>query len=161
MASSDSQQNDHTCTSKEDLLNCSKCKKPYDDHLHQAKYLPRCHHTYCATCLGNLPDAESNCPSCNCVLGGTVDSLPNNFLVEHERSIQEYRNSLKNSCGSCTNEQAVSYCGKCKCYLCQACVNAHKQLGPLAQQGHKLITIAEHKRSGAWNYLKYYLKSKL
>ena len=131
---------------KEEFLTCSICTEPYDKDQHQAKCLS-CLHTYCKSCLQKLAGKRSkiNCPKCRSLVtlpGGTVDSLPNNFLVEN---LKVYRDifSFAVLCGSCENEgnQAVSFCHDCGCFLCQGCVDAHKRLGPLRM--HKLSTMAE------------------
>ena len=131
---------------KEEFLTCSLCFEPYDNGKHQAKCLP-CLHTYCKNCLkrhgGERP--KFNCPKCRYLVvlpDETVDSLPNNFLVEN---LKEYRDLFNFAllCGSCENEgnQAVSFCHDCGCFLCQGCIEAHRRLGPLRM--HKLSTISE------------------
>ncbi|XP_072019700.1 E3 ubiquitin-protein ligase TRIM71-like [Amphiura filiformis] len=130
---------------KEEFLTCSICAESYDNDTHQAKCLP-CLHTYCKTCLhkhaGRWP--KFNCPKCRCVVtlpGGTVDSLPNNFLVEN---LKEYHNLFNVAifCGSCDEEnQAVGFCHDCGCFLCQKCMDAHERLGLRLQ--HKLSSLTE------------------
>ncbi|XP_072018669.1 E3 ubiquitin-protein ligase TRIM56-like [Amphiura filiformis] len=130
---------------KEEFLTCSICAESYDNDTHQAKCLP-CLHTYCKTCLqthaGQRP--KFNCPKCRCMVtlpGGTVDSLPNNFLVEN---LKEYRDLFNVAifCGSCDEEnQAVGFCHDCGCFLCQKCMDAHERLGLRLQ--HKLSSLTE------------------
>ena len=131
---------------KDKFLTCSICIEPYDNEQHQAKCLP-CLHTYCKSCLQKLAGNRSkiNCPKCRSLVtlpGGTVDSLPNNFLVENLKDYHDIFNFAV-SCGSCENEgnQAVSFCHDCGCFLCQGCVDAHTRLGPLRM--HKLSKMAE------------------
>ena len=131
---------------KEEFLTCSICTEPYDNDQHQAKCLP-CLHTYCISCLQNLAGKriKINCPNCRSLItfpGGTVDNLPNNFLVENLKNYHDIF-SFAVLCGSCEDEgnQAVSFCHNCGCFLCQGCVDAHRRLGPLRM--HKLSTIAE------------------
>ncbi|XP_072018667.1 E3 ubiquitin-protein ligase TRIM56-like [Amphiura filiformis] len=131
---------------KEEFLTCSICAESYDNDTHQAKCLP-CLHTYCKTCLQTLAGQRPkfNCPNCRYVValpGGTVDNLPNNFLVEN---LKEYRDifSVSMFCGSCdeVDNQAVNFCHDCGCFLCQTCVDAHRRMAPL--RSHKLSTIQE------------------
>ena len=134
---------------KEEFLTCSLCYEPYDNGNHQGKCLP-CLHTYCKNCLerhgNNQP--KFNCPKCRYLVilpGGTVDSLPNNFLVENLKGYQDIFNSTL-LCGSCEddeyeNSQAVIFCHDCRCFLCQGCVDAHIKVGML--RSHELSTITE------------------
>ena len=131
---------------KEEFLTCSICTEPYDNDQHQAKCLP-CLHTYCKSCLQKLAGKRSkiNCPNCHSLVtlpGGTVDSLPGNFIVEN---LKDYRDAFNLAvlCGSCGEEgsQAVSFCHDCGCFICQTCVDGHRRMGAL--RGHKLSTMAE------------------
>ena len=130
----------------EEFLTCSICTEPYDNDQNQAKCLP-CLHTYCKLCLQKVASKHPkiNCPNCRSLVtlpGGTVDSLPNNFLVENLKNYHDTLN-FAISCGSCEDKgnQAVSFCHDCGCFLCQECVDAHRRLGPLRM--HKLSTMAE------------------
>ena len=130
---------------KEQFLTCSLCTEPYDNNQHQAKFLP-CLHSYCKSCLrqhaGKRP--KINCPNCRrevVLPDGTVDSLPNDFIVENLKDFQDVFNLAVN-CGSCDEgSQAVGFCHDCGCFLCKACVDNHQKMRPLRH--HKLSTIAE------------------
>ena len=131
---------------KEEFLTCPICTESYDNDQHQAKCLP-CLHTYCKSCLQKLAGKRSkiNCPNCRSLItlpGGTVDSLPSNFIVENLKGYRDIFN-LAVSCGSCQDEgnQAVSFCHDCGCFLCQTCVDAHARLGPRLR--HQLSTMTE------------------
>ena len=130
---------------KEQFLTCPICYESYDNGEHQAKCLP-CLHTFCLSCLqshaGKRP--KFNCPQCRkeiVLLSGTVDSLPNNFLVEN---LKEYQDLLRLtvSCGSCDEEsQAVNFCHDCGCFLCHTCVDNHQKMRPLRH--HRRSTMQE------------------
>ena len=130
---------------KEQFLTCPICYESYDNGEHQAKCLP-CLHTFCLSCLkshaGKRP--KFNCPQCRKEIvlpGGSVDSLPNNFLVENLREYQDLINHAV-LCGDCDDEnQAVSFCQDCFLFLCQDCVDGHKKRR--SQKHHKLLTMQE------------------
>ncbi|XP_072022067.1 tripartite motif-containing protein 3-like [Amphiura filiformis] len=129
---------------KDEFLTCSICAEPFDDDERKAKCLS-CLHTYCKSCLQSIAGKQSNvnCPKCRKLItfpGETVDSLPNNFLVEN---LKEYQDILNSSiaCDSCVSGQAVSFCHDCGASLCQKCVDVHSQLGILRH--HKLSAMAE------------------
>ncbi|XP_072017481.1 E3 ubiquitin-protein ligase TRIM56-like [Amphiura filiformis] len=130
---------------REEFLTCSICAEPYDNNKHKAKCLP-CLHTYCQSCLQRIACKRSKleCPKCRklvTLLGGTVESLPNNFIVEHLKEYQDIFN-LSVSCGGCESvEAAVNVCHDCGIFLCKKCIDSHRQFGPLRQ--HKLSTLVE------------------
>ena len=131
---------------KEEFLTCAICTEPYDTAEHQAKFLP-CLHSYCKSCLqqyaGKRP--KFDCPKCRNeinVPGESVDSLPNNFVVENLMTYKDAVN-FSISCGSCEEEgnHAVSFCHHCACFLCQSCVKMHRKMRPL--QYHTISTMDE------------------
>ncbi|XP_072017256.1 E3 ubiquitin-protein ligase TRIM56-like [Amphiura filiformis] len=129
---------------KDEFLTCSICTEPYDNDKRMAKYLP-CLHTYCKSCLQSIAGKRPtlDCPKCRKLISlprGTVDGLPNNFIVENLKEYQGIFNSSI-SCGSCIDDPAASFCHDCGLFLCQKCIDAHRQFGPHKQ--HKLLTLAE------------------
>ncbi len=136
---------------KEEFLTCSICSEPYDNVARQAKCLP-CLHTYCRSCLQNHAGgkAKFDCPKCRGTVtlpdGKSVDSLPNNFMLDNLREYKDLFDSSM-SCGRCDNPEAcgaVSFCHDCSSFLCISCVDVHKSELPL--QAHKLATLAELQR---------------
>ncbi|XP_072015501.1 E3 ubiquitin-protein ligase TRIM56-like [Amphiura filiformis] len=128
------------------LLTCHKCNENFDDGRHQAKCLP-CLHTYCKSCLMRHSGRRQkfNCPGCNkevVLPGGTIDSLPNNFLVQNMKGHQDIFKD-KIACGNCQEEgnQAMSFCHDCSCFQCQTCVDNHHKMKALNH--HKLSTIKD------------------
>ena len=130
---------------KEQFLTCPFCYESYDKGEHQAKCLP-CLHTFCLSCLkshaGKRP--KFNCPQCRkeiVLTGGTVESLPNNFLVENLREYQDLINHAV-LCGDCDDDnQATIFCHDCSLFLCLGCVDVHRQRR--SQRHHKLLTMRE------------------
>ncbi len=99
----------------DEFLTCSICVEPYDSGTRQAKCLP-CLHTYCKSCLQSVAGkgVELDCPKCRKQVkfpGETVESLPNNFLVEN---LREYQNifDLSVTCGNCddNNPAILLFC---------------------------------------------------
>ncbi len=130
---------------KEEFLTCSICTYSFDQDKHRAKCLP-CLHTYCLACLQNIAGGrpQLNCPNDRKLVtlpGGTVDNLPNNFLVENLKEYQDIFN-LTVACGGCDSQlHAESFCHDCGVFLCQKCIAYHRDFRPL--QSHKLLTLAE------------------
>ncbi|XP_072046335.1 E3 ubiquitin-protein ligase TRIM56-like [Amphiura filiformis] len=130
---------------KDEFLTCSICAEPYDHDEHQAKCLP-CLHTYCKSCLQRIAGKRSkfDCPKCRKLItlpGGTVDSLPNNFIVEN---LKEYQHifSLEVTCGNCKRDDpAVRFCHDCGSFQCQRCTDNHQDMRFM--QHHQLVTIEE------------------
>ncbi|XP_072046827.1 tripartite motif-containing protein 2-like [Amphiura filiformis] len=130
---------------KDKFLTCSICEEPYDNDERQAKCLP-CLHTYCKSCLQRIAGKRPkfDCPKC-CKLitlpGGTVDSLPNNFIVENLKGYQNIFN-LAVVCGNCDDDNpAVKFCHDCGSFLCQGCIESHQKMRSM--QHHQLVTIEE------------------
>ena len=129
----------------DEFLTCSICTEPYDSNEHQAKCLT-CLHTYCKSCLqcyaGTRP--KFNCPKCRCLIplpSGTVDSLPNNFIVEN---LKEYQGILDRSvsCGNCDDDNpAVRFCHDCGSFQCQRCADNHQIMRSMRH--HHLATLEE------------------
>ena len=130
---------------KEQFLTCPICCEEYDKDDHQAKFLP-CLHSYCKSCLRQhaCRRPKINCPNCRkevALPDGTVDSLPNDFIVENLTDYQDIFN-MAVKCGSCADENtAISFCHDCGCFLCEVCVDYHNKMHPL--RNHKLSTMTE------------------
>ncbi|XP_072014438.1 E3 ubiquitin-protein ligase TRIM56-like [Amphiura filiformis] len=130
---------------KDEFLTCSICAELYNNDEHQAKCL-LCLHTYCKSCLQRIADKRSqfDCPKCRKLItlpGGTVDNLPNNFIVEN---LKEYQNifNLTVICGNCDDDNsAVSFCHDCASFLCQGCIDSHQKMRSM--RNHQLVTIEE------------------
>ncbi|XP_072019601.1 tripartite motif-containing protein 2-like [Amphiura filiformis] len=131
---------------KDEFLTCSICAEPYDNGVHQAKCLP-CLHTYCKSCLQRIASKRSqfDCPKCRKPItlpGGTVDSLPNNFLVENLKQYQNIFNMAAVTCGNCNRDvPSVRFCHDCGSFQCQRCTDNHQEMRSM--QHHQLVTIEE------------------
>ncbi|XP_072030600.1 E3 ubiquitin-protein ligase TRIM56-like [Amphiura filiformis] len=132
---------------RDEFLTCVICAEPFDSNNHKAKYLP-CLHTFCKSCLqrhaGKRP--KFNCPNCRESIplpGGTVDNLPNNFIVENLKGYQDIFNfDVGLPCGNCDDANpAVSFCQICGSFQCQRCTDNHQVMRSLRH--HKLVTIDE------------------
>ena len=123
----------------DNLLHCILCSEPFDQGNHQAKLLP-CLHTFCLSCL--KANKWFECPNCHKTVlfpsQETVDSLPNNFLVDN---LKAYRFKLNLPCGNCNNEMKGRdrFCHDCDTFLCESCVDAHR----LSRRQHKVSTLSE------------------
>ncbi len=130
---------------KDEFLTCSICAEPYDDSEHKAKCLP-CLHTFCKSCLQKIAGKQSkiDCPKCRKLIifsGGTVDSLPDNFIVENLKEYQDIF-SLEVLCGNCDDDiQAVCFCHDCGLFLCQSCSDSHEKMRSMSN--HQLVTVEE------------------
>ena len=125
------------------FLTCSLCSELYNNVNHQAKLLP-CLHSFCKSCLQNsIAGGGENfdCQKCEKTInlpGGTVDGLPDNFLVENLQKRQEKK---AQPCGNCDyGDPAVRFCEDCDSYQCNNCVENHRSMRSL--QNHKLSTMS-------------------
>ena len=122
------------------FLKCSHCFEPYDNGDHQAKFLS-CLHIFCKSCLNDNAGNRSsfNCQVCEKKIDlqdGTVDDLPDNFLV----AILQQQPAT--SCGNCNRGNlAVQYCRECHCFQCIKCVENHSTLNSL--KNHTLQPMAD------------------
>ena len=131
---------------KKTFLTCSICNEPFDSGEHQAKYLP-CLHSYCKSCLKSFKCSFISlryfCPNCRFEFSlpeKTVDSLPNNFLVESLKEHLAFKSSAI-CCGNCEKgNQAVKFCHDCGYFQCQDCVDNHQMK---ILKHHKLSTLEE------------------
>ena len=127
------------------FLTCSLCSKPYNNDDHQAKFLP-CLHIFCKACLQNKAGDSSSldCQKCEKKINlpnGTVDGLPDNFLVQNLQQYQDLMNKVQ-SCGNCDRgNPAVRFCEDCDCFQCQICVENYSSMRSL--KNHKLSAMAE------------------
>ena len=127
--------------SSDSFLECSLCSDPYDNDDHKAKLLP-CLHTFCKSCLQNSAgdDSSFDCQKCCKTInlpGGTVDSLPDNFLVENLK-----QRKAPQPCGNCDRgNPAVKFCEDCDSFQCKSCVENHSIMHSL--KNHNLSTVVD------------------
>ncbi|XP_071794208.1 uncharacterized protein [Asterias amurensis] len=120
-----------------------------------------CLHSFCFTCLKELHQQDPNnsillCPLCRkktTLQDTTIESLPKDFKLnalgdevsDHERLIEGHRSKVK--CQACDEEnEAVSRCMECECFLCCECQRAHQRLAFM--KSHKIQTLAQLKADG-------------
>ena len=131
------------------FLSCNICRRAFNDHTREAKYLP-CLHTLCLKCLQGLVNGgatETCCPICkhsSTFSKKDVDGLLTNF---HVKQMREYlgvddeeavgrrsgrgRNLNGKSraflCEGCSKQgRAIGCCANCVRYLCRECITAHQ-----------------------------------
>ena len=136
----------------EDLILCSVCLEDVD----QPKALP-CLHTYCLECLKKVAEKDGGrvvtCPLCKAttpVPKEGVSGFKTNFLIskfKERKAIYEKLNKSKIPCTNCeeSDAEAVSRCLECRDFLCQKCLQRHKEMRIL--RDHPVCTLDEA-RSG-------------
>ena len=136
-------------SSLDELLICGICEEPYDQGMHQAKFL-KCHHTYCSQCLTKLSNKERvqpaiiQCPSCRSptsVPQNGVDGLQTNFYVSRVQEFSENTSALRNIDGCYRhNMQPLShFCITCGTLICRDC----KIVKHITKEGHSVICVSK------------------
>lgn len=143
------------------FLHCKICLGPYQD----PKTLV-CLHTFCADCLQQHVDSDTNrssrfllynryitCPLCRRkteIPTGGVKRLPDNFLVSNLTDVLDRKRLSKiPPCEICTGEKprrdnnACHKCLDCAKLLCKSCVELH--MTTKVTQNHSLIDIEGEK----------------
>ena len=144
-------------TNPEEFLSCGICAEPYDDDIHQGKFLS-CHHTFCSHCLNKLMnDAPPGvqiaiqCPNCRShtdVEYRQIDKLQTNFYIAHVQEIFKStvpRETAANllGCHGHNDQPICDFCVTCGKYFCCDCsVMKHT-----AKKEHSVISITEPETS--------------
>ena len=133
----------------EEELKCPVCLELYTN----PKTLP-CLHSFCQHCLEELPLGkvkETYCISCPTCRRHT--ELPEKgagaFLVAFTlNNFKEVHSLLKKVsdpqhviCDNCTKTNATGYCKECSKFLCQRCIEVHKEWAPLAK--HHIMDLSD------------------
>ena len=147
MASPPSQSNN-----ARELLMCGVCEEPYDDNIHQAKFMT-CHHTFCLQCLtklsdkGKVPPAVIKCPNCRSLTRvpnkGVVD-LQTNFYItnfqEFSANIQPPKDVANmQGCPGHSTQPIEYFCVTCGLSICRDCIS----INHVAKNGHSVINISK------------------
>ena len=124
-----------------ELLTCGICAEPYDDGIHQAKFLS-CFHTFCSDCLTKLLNNEPfnldviQCPSCRSNTGladNRIDGLQTNFYIANFQEICKNTDPPKNvdnllGCHGHNDKPISHFCVTCGLYICRYCATlAHSK----------------------------------
>ena len=110
-----------------DLLTCDVCLEPYDERVHEAKFLS-CHHTFCATCLGTLSGSQTviECPACRTTTDlseGGIGALQTNFYITYMQEILSRLGSPKvKGCQKHSNQPLSFFCKTCAAPICRDCI---------------------------------------
>ena len=130
-------------------MDCLVCLEPYDQGLHIPKFLIKCGHTICNSCLLNCLSQTSNrfinCPSCKCFYGLLeIRALPTNFailnaIIQSQPSDQgNHSNHSKLMTLPCTIHKTMSFqyfCMDCTEPMCSKCLLEHNR------SGHKITIL--------------------
>ena len=123
-----------------ELKSCFKCKDTYQNQIQLS-----CKHLLCQKCimrqilkknLLELPEKETIMFQCKCKIGFVSLSL-----YKIEEIIKKNTDKSPPSCKN-HNGESIKFCKDCKSYLCQKCLEAHKELF----KQHNIIHITETKK---------------
>lgn len=128
-----------------DLLMCDICLESYDDKDHEPKFLS-CHHSFCYTCLNQLPRSAPSsieCPTCRHAtqIGEVgIGTLQTNFYLAYMRETLHKLGAPKTKgCQKHSNQPMSFFCQKCGVSICRDCtVLDHKE-----SEGHGIQDIAQ------------------
>ena len=134
----------------EEQLTCAICLDLYTN----PKTLP-CLHSFCQQCLEGLPldPQEDNyfisCPTCRHRTQLPQPAGAADFsMAYHINNLKEVHNlMIKVSghqqviCDNCTTTNGTGYCKECVKFLCQKCINVHKNWAPIAD--HEITSLDE------------------
>ena len=134
----------------EEQLTCAICLDLYTN----PKTLP-CLHSFCQQCLEGLPlDLQGDnyfvsCPTCRHRTQLPQPEGAADFPVAfHINNLKEVHNLMikvsghqQVTCDNCTTTNATGYCKECVKFLCQKCINVHKNWAPIAD--HKITSFDE------------------
>ena len=133
----------------EEHLTCAICLDLYTN----PKTLP-CLHSFCQQCLEGLPldtqkDHFITCPTCrHCTQLPQPAGVADFPMAFHINNLKEVHNlMIKVSghqqviCDNCTTTNATGYCKECAQFLCQKCIDVHKNWAPIAS--HEITSLDE------------------
>ena len=133
----------------EEQLTCTICLDLYTN----PKTLP-CLHSFCHRCLeGLLLDSQRDssfisCPTCchhTQLPQPAVDDFPAAFHINNLKKVYNLMTKVSGhqqvTCDNCTTTNATGYCKKCDKFLCQKCIDVHKNWA--AHTNHKITSLNE------------------
>ena len=134
----------------EEQLTCAICLDLYTN----PKTLP-CLHSFCQQCLEGLPlDSQGDnsfitCPTCchhtqlpqSAGVDGFLMAFHINNLKEVYNLMTKVSGHQQVTCDNCTTTNATGYCKKCDKFLCQECIDVHKNWA--AHTDHKIASLNE------------------
>ena len=134
----------------EEQLTCAICLDLYTN----PKTLP-CLHSFCHQCLEGLPlDSQRDssfitCPTCchhtQLPQPTGVDDFPAAFHINNLKEVYSLMTKVSGqqqvTCDNCTITNATGYCKKCDKFLCQKCIDVHKNWA--AHTDHRIASLNE------------------
>ena len=133
----------------EEELKCPVCLELYTN----PKTLP-CLHSFCQHCLEELPldkVKETYCISCPTCRRHTelpeegAGAFPVAFTLNNFKEVYSLLKKVSDPqhviCDNCTKTNATGYCKECSKFLCQRCIEVHKEWAPLAK--HHIMDLSD------------------
>ena len=134
----------------EEQLTCAMCLDLYT----YPKTLP-CLHSFCQQCLEGLlldPQGDNyfiSCPTCRhhtqLLQPAGVADFPVAFHINNLKEVHNLMIKVSGHqqviCDNCTTTNATGYCKECAKFLCQKCIDVHKNWAPIAD--HKITSLDE------------------
>lgn len=130
-------------------MDCQVCFEPFNQDLHAPKFLIKCGHTICNSCLNNSTiqsfSHSISCPFCKCHYGPLeLNNLPTNFAVLNILNTPTKQPSYRDNLTPLSIGKALSYttkcplhekfplqyiCNDCPSSMCSKCLLEHKVAG--------------------------------
>ncbi|XP_076089758.1 E3 ubiquitin-protein ligase TRIM33-like [Mytilus galloprovincialis] len=118
-----------------ELLNCTQCKKRYDQSSYQPRILP-CLHTICTDCL--MKNFESNSIKCTVCqksvnIQDSFESLKDDFPIDFTirdriEFVDTFDKNKSSICDFCDESKTATYrCKDCENFICETCIKFHNK----------------------------------
>ena len=134
----------------EEQLTCAICLGLYTN----PKTLP-CLHSFCQQCMEGLPlDRQGDnyfitCPTCRhrtqLPQSTGAGDFPTAFQINNLKEVYNLMTKVSGhqqvTCDNCTTTNATGYCKECAKFLCQKCIDVHKNWAPFGD--HKITSLDE------------------
>ena len=134
----------------DEILKCLIC----DQKLTEPTTLP-CSHNLCLDCLANLPCLDQGdcymvkCPFCSTeptqpaqdAISGSLNLLQVTDNMDWQQLPMAVAKKQPVTCGCCNKGHVQGFCRQCHCFVCQKCIDVHRQMEGLFTNHEITITI--------------------